>query len=137
MEITTRAGGMAVSPIPENIIGVECELCTVIVIPRINISSLTEVIFSNKWWDRYNTSSITGTVPNTVSPFIFPCSSSKCPDVLSRTAMHYTHTTDIGTVNCILSNMIICSESQWQSPLVGSEPTTHLTIWPSTDREED
>ena len=137
MARTTCTGGVTVSPIPESVIGVEYVLCTSIPISRINISRLTEVIFSNKWWDGYNTSSITWTVVVSVCRIILPCSISKCPDVLSRTAIHYSHTNDIGTINCSLSTMIIPKEAIRCPILIGSDPTTHLTVWSSTDREED
>ena len=41
MERTTCTGGVTVSPIPENVLRVECVLCTSIPIPRIHISRLT------------------------------------------------------------------------------------------------
>ena len=134
MDITTCTGGVTVSPIPENVIGVECVKWYT---TTIYISRLTEVIFSNKWWDGYNTNIITWAVPCSMCFLVLPCSISKCPDVLSRTAIHYSHTTDIGTVNCSLSITIISIEGIWHSILVGSDLTTHLTVWSSTDREED
>ena len=63
VEKTTCTGGVTVSPIPESVAGVEYVLCTSFPISRIYVSRLTEVIFSNKWWDRYyNTCSITWAV---------------------------------------------------------------------------
>ena len=100
-------------------------------------SRLTEVLFSNKWWDCYVTSSVTWTQYIIMSSIIFEWTSYKSPDVMSRTAIHYSHTTDLGIVNCSFSTIIISKEGQWQSPLVGSDLTTHLTVWSSTDREED
>ena len=48
VERTTCTGGVAVSPIPESVIGVEYERWYT---TTKYISRLTEVIFSNKWWD--------------------------------------------------------------------------------------
>ena len=38
---------------------------------------------------------------------IFLSPSSKCPDVLSRTSIHYSHTIKVDTVNCIVSVKIV------------------------------
>ena len=89
---------MTVSPIPENVIRVESVLYLSRIYIYIYISGLTEVICSNQWWD--GSISITWTFVGSVCQTILPCSISKCPDVLLRTAIHYSHTTDIGTVNC-------------------------------------
>ena len=62
MERTTCTGGVTVSPIPENVIVVESGPICDVLIPRPQVPGLTEVIFSNKWWDRYNTISIIWTV---------------------------------------------------------------------------
>ena len=137
VETTTCTVGVTVSPIPESVIGVESVQISAVTISRIYVSRLTEIIFTNKWWDGYNTSSITWTVVGIVSCIILPSSISKCPDVLLRTAIHYSHTTDIGTVNCSFSTTMIPLEGIWCPILVGSDPTTHLTVWSSTDWEED
>ena len=124
---------MTVSPIPENVIGVQCVGQSTLTY----ISRLTEVITLYEWWDYYVSSSVTWTQYIKMCSIIFNLTNCKCPDVLSRTAIHYSHTTGIGTVNCSLSTTIISPEGIWQSPLVGSDPAAHLTVWSSTDREED
>ena len=136
MERTTCTVGMTVSPIPESVTGVEsAPFFYDVLIPRQQVPRLTEIIFSNKLWDRYNTISITWTVPISVVHIILSCSISKCPDMLSRTAIHQSHTINIGTINCSLS-FIITIKGTWQSILVGSDLTTHLTVWSSINREE-
>ena len=64
---TTCTGGVTVSPIPESVIGVESGPICDVLISKLQVTGLTEVIFSNKWWDRYNTISITWTVVDSVS----------------------------------------------------------------------
>ncbi|CAI8045786.1 hypothetical protein GBAR_LOCUS25323, partial [Geodia barretti] len=138
VERATCTGGVTVFTIPESVIGVESELCSNISVPRIHIPRLTEVIFFNKWWDGCNIiADFTWTVKGCWCCIILHCSISKCPDVLSRTVMHYSHTTDIDTVNCSVSTSVIPPEGFRCSILVGSDPATHLTVWSSTDREED
>ena len=66
-----------------------------------------------------------------------PFSHAPAADMLSRTATHYSHTTDIGTVECCLPVDIVAPEAIRQTSLVGSDPTTHLTVWPSTDWEKE
>ena len=66
--------------------------------PGYTYPEFTEVICSHQWWD--GSISITCTVVGSVCHTILPYSISKYPDVLLRTAIHYSHTTDIGTVNC-------------------------------------
>ena len=62
VERATCTGGVTVFTIPESVIGVEAVLCSIISVPRIHVLGLTEVIFSNQWWDWYNTTNVTWTV---------------------------------------------------------------------------
>ena len=57
--------------------------------------------------------------------------------MLPRNSMHYSHTVKINTINCSLSMITIPMKGIRLSILVGSDPATHLTVWSSTDREED
>ena len=127
MERATCTGGVTVFTIPESVIGLESVHSCIISVPR--IPRLTEVIFSNKWYDWYNTTNVTWTAAGGKTCRILKCSIRKCPDVLSRNAMHYSHTTGIGTVNCSLSTTVIPIEAFRRSPLVGSVPATHLTVY--------
>ena len=131
MEGATCTGGVTVPTIPESVIGVEP------IIRSVHRSRLTEIIFTDKWWNDNISRSITGTaVFSLKSVPSLPGPSCKCPDVLSRHSTHNGYTTEVGFIDCCVT-MVKSIEGTGCRPLVGSDPTTHLTVGSSTDREED
>ena len=92
------------------------------------------IVIPHKWRDTYGTSGITWT---DLSPCrITLCLSGyKCPYMVSRCSITHTNTTSISTINVGHISKVIVTECINSSPLVGPDPTTHSTVFSSTDRE--